>query len=76
LVALSMVSPFRYPAFKGFKPREILLALVLLAVMIACVLRWGAPRVIFAFFTSFALGWGLLWVPTRHLWVPGVIAGD
>ncbi len=76
LVALSMVSPFRYPALKGLKGREIGVVLVLLAATVGGALRWGTPPTVFVLFTTFALGWGLLWVPSRHLWVPGVRPGD
>jgi len=76
LVAVSMVSPLRYPAFKGMKPREIALCLLALAAMVAATTQWGVPRVIFYTFTSFTLTWGWWWIPLRPYWVPGTTFND
>jgi len=76
LVAVAMVSPLRYPAFKGLKPREIVLALTLLFAMMIGTALWGAPRVIFCTFASFALTWGWWWIPSRPYWVPGTRTRD
>ena len=76
LVAVSMVSPLRYPAFKGLRGPERVLVALLLLVMMGSTIVWGAPRVIFYTFASFALTWGWWWVPLRPLFVPGVTALD
>lgn len=76
LLAVSMVSPLRYPAFKGLKPRETAVVVLLLLAWMAATLTWGAPKVAFYFATSFALVWGWWWVPLRPLWVPGASSHD
>jgi CDP-diacylglycerol---serine O-phosphatidyltransferase len=76
LVAVSMVSPLRYPALKGLRPREVLLCLSGLLAMVVATLVWSVPRVIFFTFTSFALTWGWWWIPLRPYWVPGTTFKD
>ena len=76
LLALAMVSPLRYPALKGLKPREVVVILVGVSLLMLATIRFGAPIVVFATFGSFALLWGYWWIPSRHLWVPGVRQGD
>jgi CDP-diacylglycerol--serine O-phosphatidyltransferase len=76
LVALSMVSPLRYPAFKGLRRVEAVAVLALLCGMMASTILFGAPKTVFYVFSSFALVWGWLWIPLRPWWVPGVTAQD
>lgn len=76
LVALSMVSPLRYPGFKGMKQREVVLVLFLLAAMVTCWILWGAARTVFFTFTSFAFTWGVCWIPLRPYWVPATTHRD
>lgn len=76
LVAVSMVSPLRYPAFKGMTPREVAFSLCGLLAMVWGTAVWGTPRVIFYTFTSFALTWGWWWIPLRPYLVPGTTARD
>jgi CDP-diacylglycerol--serine O-phosphatidyltransferase len=76
LVAVSMVSPLRYPGFKGMKQREVALVLALLACMVASWIHWGAARTVFFTFTSFAFTWGVCWIPLRPYWVPGTAKND
>lgn len=76
LLALAMVSPLRYPAFKGLRPRELKAALAILAVLFLSMARWGIPKASFYAFASFALVWGWWWVPLRPLWVPGADPND
>ena len=76
LVAITMVSPLRYPGFKGMKAREVALSLVILLGMVVAMALWGAPKVVFFTFTSFAVTWGAAWIPLRHYWVPGTKASD
>jgi CDP-diacylglycerol--serine O-phosphatidyltransferase len=70
LIALAMVSPLRYPAFKGLYRVEKLLVLLLLACMALGTAFFGPAKVLFVTFGSFALLWGPLWVPTRKYWNP------
>ena len=76
LVALSMVSPLRYPAFKGMRGREVVFMAVMALALLVATQVWGTPRVIFATFGSFALVWGYWWIPLRPYLVPGVSKED
>ena len=76
LVAVAMVSPLRYPSFKGLKAREALVSMLLLIGLFVAVQFWGTPRVTFALFGSFTLLWGYWWIPLRPYWVPGVRKED
>ena len=70
LIAVTMVSPLRYPAFKGLYPVEKKIILALLTSMAAATCFVGPAKVLLVTFGSFALFWGPLWVPTRKLWNP------
>jgi CDP-diacylglycerol--serine O-phosphatidyltransferase len=76
LVAVAMVSPLRYPSFKGLKAREAALAMALLLGLLVGTTLWGTPRVIFGLFGSYTLVWGYWWIPLRPYWVPGVKRED
>lgn len=76
LLAVAMVSPLRYPALKGLKPRETAAVLGIVAVMLLAGLRYSVPQVVFATMTSFTLLWGYWWIPLRPHWVPGVSRQD
>ena len=76
LVAVAMVSPLRYPAFKGLRGREVAVMAVLALVLLVATNVWGTPRVVFGTFGSFALIWGYWWVPLRPYVVPGVTKED
>jgi phosphatidylserine synthase len=76
LVALSMVSPLRYPAFKGLRGVEVAVMAILALLLLYGTTVWGTPRIVFATFGSFALLWGYWWVPLRPYLVPGVTAED
>lgn len=76
LVAVSMVSPLRYPAFKGLRGREVAVMAGLALALLVATNVWGTPRVVFATFGSFALVWGWWWVPLRPYLVPGVTKED
>ena len=81
-VGLLMISPLRYPAFKRLLPREQAVVSFLIFTMIVLMLKWSwalgpgqaVARIVLVYFGSFALFWGPLWVPTRHLWNPGIEA--
>jgi phosphatidylserine synthase len=75
-VGAAMVSPLRYPSFKGLSGREVALVLGILLVMLLCTLRWGTAPVVLVGFGSFALLWGYWWIPLRPYWVPGVGKDD
>ncbi len=70
LIGVVMVSPLRYPAFKGLFPIERNIVMAILASMALFSIIFGPARVLLAYWGSFALVWGYLWVPTRHRWVP------
>ena len=70
LIAAVMVSPIRYPAFKGLLRREKILVVVVLGSMALLTAFLGPAKVLLIYFGSFALLWGPLWVPTRALWNP------
>lgn len=76
LMAVAMVSPLRYPAFKGLHRRELAVVLGILGLMALASLRWGLAPVLLAAFGSFALLWGYWWIPLRPYWVPGVTKED
>jgi CDP-diacylglycerol--serine O-phosphatidyltransferase len=76
LLALAMVSPLRYPAFKGLKGRETLAVLMILLACLVLSIPYGTPRVVFILFSSFALFWGWCWIPLRPYWVPGTTKED
>jgi phosphatidylserine synthase len=67
-----MVSPLRYPAFKGLKAREAAAVLCILGLMGLAGFRYSVPQVVFFSVTTFALVWGYWWIPLRPYWVPGV----
>ena len=73
LLALVMVSPLRYPDFKGLKPRERNVVLALVSGLIFPTLFYGPAKVLFGLISTFALVWGYWWIPLRHRWVPGVM---
>ncbi len=70
LIGAVMVSPLRYPAFKGTYPLEKKVILGILVTMAAATVVWGAARVLLVSWGGFALVWGWAWVPTREFWVP------
>jgi CDP-diacylglycerol--serine O-phosphatidyltransferase len=70
LLGVVMVSPLTYPAFKGTYPREKRVIVVILAMMAVGTIFVGPANVLFYTWSSFALIWGWLWIPTRALWVP------
>jgi CDP-diacylglycerol--serine O-phosphatidyltransferase len=70
LIALVMVGPLRYPAFKGLYPREKKLVFAILMGMALATCFVGPAKVLLVTFGSFALLWGHLWIPTRRFWVP------
>jgi CDP-diacylglycerol--serine O-phosphatidyltransferase len=76
LLALAMVSPLRYPGFKGLKGRETVVVLLILLGALVLSIPYGTPRVVFVLFSSFALFWGWCWIPLRPYWVPGVAKED
>jgi CDP-diacylglycerol--serine O-phosphatidyltransferase len=76
LLAVSMVWPLRYPAFKGLKAREAGLVLAILFTMLFSSLKWGIAPTILVAWGSFALVWGYWWIPLRPYWVPGVSKED
>jgi CDP-diacylglycerol--serine O-phosphatidyltransferase len=76
LLAVLMVSPLRYPSFKGLKGRETVVVLSLVLICLVASIWYGTPPVIFTLFTSFALVWGWAWIPLRRYWVPGVSKED
>lgn len=76
LLAVAMVWPLRYPAFKGLRGREVAVVLGILFAMLFASLRWGSAPVILVSFGSFALVWGYWWIPLRPYWVPGVRRED
>ena len=67
-----MISPLKYPAFKGLKPveREATVLIVLTVFIFTGI--YGAPKVLFYSLGSFAFVWGYWWVPTRRFWVPAI----
>lgn len=70
LIAAVMVSPLRYPAFKGLYPVEKKVVLAIITAMAVATCFVGPAKVLLATFGSFALLWGHLWVPSRRFWVP------
>lgn len=76
LLAIAMVSPLRYPDFKGLRGREKTVVLFIFTTMLGCAMYFGVAKVLLISFGSFALVWGWWWIPLRHLWVPGVKKGD
>lgn len=76
LLAVAMVSPLRYPALKGLKPRETVFVIALLLGMLLASLFYSIPQVVFAVMVSFTLLWGYWWIPLRPLWVQGVRRED
>jgi CDP-diacylglycerol--serine O-phosphatidyltransferase len=76
LLAVLMVSPLRYPSFKGLKGRETVVVLSLVLGCLVASIFYDLPLVIFVLFGSFALLWGWIWVPLRPYWVPGVSKED
>ncbi|MES2201285.1 MAG: CDP-diacylglycerol--serine O-phosphatidyltransferase [candidate division FCPU426 bacterium] len=70
LIGAAMVSPLRYPAFKGTYPLEKKVILGILLAMAAGTVVWGAALVLLVSWGSFALVWGWAWVPSRRFWVP------
>jgi CDP-diacylglycerol--serine O-phosphatidyltransferase len=76
LVAVAMIWPLRYPAFKGLKGREAVLVLGILFTMLLSSLKWGIAPTILVAWGSFALVWGYWWIPLRPYWVPGVSKED
>jgi CDP-diacylglycerol---serine O-phosphatidyltransferase len=76
LMAVAMVWPLRYPAFKGLRGREVAAVMGILFAMLLATLAWGTARVMFVTMASFVLVWGYWWIPLRPYWVPGVRKDD